>query len=460
MIRKLLLAALVAAVPLGAIAAPAQGAAVLRPARVAAVTAKPGPGVGEVTFSWSQAGANTTAFVIETGLTSFKANDPNLPDHGRNARYFTVSPKRRSITLTAAQVASAGARAGSANHLYYRLRAVNRTGAGTGVRDWPYLQSVAVRPSVPSASGTALRVASFNVRTANATTDSRVWLTRAPLVGRTIASRNPGVVAVQELGPGRADGMKLSTTGSVRQTVSLTNALRAIGADRYRLVRTTPYGKPGVVEGTQGARILYDASRYRLVSRCAESSAGGNYSSSCTVMMPVRAGDAAKERRRAAYAVLEDRASGKRFFVVSAHLDARHSKNLTTERGLEALRGNQVRTVLSRVSELNTAHLPVVLAGDLNSWQNNKGGYAAHDALVAAGFYDTAAATTQVNVRFTTMNDFRRTLVASSSGWGARLDVIAVKGVTGAQRYENVMKVTDANRPSDHNMIVADIRLP
>ena len=370
----------------------------------------PVPVPGQVTFSWKQDGSHTTAFIIETGLTSFKVGDPHLPDHGRDATYFAVAGGRRSITLSAAQVASAGASAASANHLYYRLKALNRTRSGTTHRDWPYLQSVAVAPTTPSRSGAALRVASFNVRTAHAIGDARVWLQRAPLVARTILSRNPGVVALQELSPGRADGKPLPTTGSVRQTVSLVNALRAAGGSRYRLVRTTPYVKPGVPEGSQGARILYDTSRYSLVSTCPEIARDGSYSSSCTIVMPLRASDSATIRRRAAFAVLADRASGKRFFVVSAHLDARHSTNTTTEHSYEALRASQVKAVLARVTQLNTAHLPVVLAGDLNTWQNNKAGYGAHDALVASGYYDTAAALTQVNVRYTTLNAFARTI--------------------------------------------------
>ena len=461
MVRKILLASLAAAIPVGGFVAPVQGATTVpRPGPVTAVTARPGPGPGQVTFSWNQDGSHTTAFIIETGLTSFKVGDPNLPDHGRAAKYFAVASGRRSVTLSAAQVASAGASVGSANHLYYRLKAVNKTGSGTAYRDWPYLQSVAVAPTTPSRSGAALRVASFNVRTAHATGDAQVWLQRAPLVASTITSRNPGVVALQELSPGRADGQSLPTTGSVRQTVSLVNALRAAGGSRYRLVRTTPYVKPGVPEGSQGARILYDTSRYSLVSRCPETTPDGNYSSSCTIVMPLRASDSATLRRRAAYAVLAGRATGKRFFVVSAHLDARHSTDTTTEHSYEALRASQAKTVLARVNQLNTAHLPVVLAGDLNTWQNNKAGYGAHDALIAAGYYDTAAALTQVNVRYTTMNAFAPTILASASGWGARLDVITVKGVVGAARFENVMKVTDTNRPSDHNMVEADIRLP
>ena len=129
------------------------------PGASAAVTARPGPGPGQVTFSWKQDGSHTTAFIIETGLTSFKVGDPNLPDHGRAAKYFAVASGRRSVTLSAAQVASAGASAGSANHLYYRLKAMNKTRSGTTYRDWPYLQSVAVAPATPSRSGAALRVA-------------------------------------------------------------------------------------------------------------------------------------------------------------------------------------------------------------------------------------------------------------------------------------------------------------
>ena len=69
-------------------------------------------------------------------------------------------------------------------------------------------------------SSLALRVGSFNVRTARAH-DGRSWLSRASDVAREIASRDPGVLAVQELGPGRADGTKGTTTGHLRQTTSL-----------------------------------------------------------------------------------------------------------------------------------------------------------------------------------------------------------------------------------------------
>jgi endonuclease/exonuclease/phosphatase family metal-dependent hydrolase len=419
-----------------------------------------------VTFSWSASGASTTSFVIETGLTLFLVGDPVLPDHGRNARYFTVAGNRRSVTLTAAQVTSAGASAASANHLYYRFKAVNTTAYGSAVRAWPSLMNVPVKPATPASTGVGLRVATFNVHTATPSTGVRPWLTRVPGIAKTILSRNPGVVGLQELGIGRADGGSQPAMGTtLTQVRSLVDTLRAQGGGRYQLVRSTRFVAPGTPEAIQGARILYDTSRYRLVSSCPERSdtrplSDDSWSSSCTILLPVLGSDGGWTRRRASYAVLADRSTGRSFYVVSAHLDQRHSTTPSLERTYEQLRAGQVRTVLARVDQLNTGRLPVVFTGDLNTFQFNQGGYDAHDALIAGSYYDTAAATTQVNARSTTMNHFYCTLTVPASGWGSRLDVVAVKGVRGAPRWENVMAATDCARPSDHNLVVADLRLP
>ena len=115
-------------------------------------------------------------------------------------------------------------------------------------------------------SSLLLRVGTFNVRTSRAH-DGRSWLSRAKDVAREIASRDPGVLAVQELGPGRADGSKGTTTGHLRQTISLERSLKSVvGDSRYQLVRTTPYVKPGTNHGTQGTRILYDTRKFKLLS--------------------------------------------------------------------------------------------------------------------------------------------------------------------------------------------------
>ncbi|WP_406830003.1 endonuclease/exonuclease/phosphatase family protein [Pedococcus sp. KACC 23699] len=461
---RLLTAALLGTVLAATLAAPAaQAAAPPTPGPISAVTATTGPGAGEVTLSWRQDGSNTTAFVIETGLTVFSSTDHSLPLHGRGSKTFTVAKSRRSVTLTAAQVASAGASLGSANHVFYRFRAVNQTTAGTSTRTWPYLQSFGVRPISAPTTGTLLRVATFNVHTATPMAGFPSWLSRVDKVSDTILSRNPGVVGLQELGITPADGSGPSMTAQT-QAQSLVASLARKGAGRYKLVRTTRYVMPGSPSAVQGARILYDSSRYRLLSSCLDTTNGVAWSSSCTVRLRLLSGDSETARRRAGFAILQDRTTGTKFFVVAAHLDQRHSTSAATDAVYENLRAGQVADILGQVARSNPSALPVVLAGDLNTYQPNVGGYLAHDALVRAGYYDTASALTQVNLRYPTINKMACTLaipmVGSFPGWGTRIDVVMVKGLRGAVRSENVLQRSDCARPSDHNLVVADVRLP
>lgn len=455
MLRQLSTAAAALALVGGIAATAPVEAAAATPSKITSVKATPGPGAGQVTFRWTTEGKNTSAFKIETGLTSFsKSAASPLPSSGRNAKVFTVSGSRRSWTMSAAQAAAAGASVSSANHLYFRLSAVN----GRTTRAYPNLQAVLPKPVAPKSSGSALRMASFNIRSAKVAGGPQ-WLRRAGDVAREIKGQNPGVVALQELSPGRADGKNASTTGSVRQTTSLVNALRSVGAPKYRLVRQTPYVKPGVAHGSQGTRILYDTTRYALISRCSEKTGRSNYSSSCSMDLPRLGGDSRSTVRSAAYARFQDRRTGARLWVASVHLDARHSSNMAKERTYEALRARQVRAVTARLAQLNTAGDKVVLAGDINSWQNNKGGYVAHDHLVSTGFFDAAAAQTRVNFQYSTINRFDTRLSPGANGFGSRIDVIMVKGSKGSQRFVNVMKPVDSSRPSDHNMIVSDLVL-
>ncbi len=434
---------------------PASAAA--RPASISSVKAVAGPSTGQITISWKQSGANTTGYKVETGLTSFhKSGKYGLPKSGRNKHTFSFAGKRQSLTLSAAQVAAAGAAPATGNHLYFRLYAVNTKGAGTATNWYPNLLAATPRPVEPQAGGTALRISSYNVRTARGS--GRSWLSRATDVAREIKSRNPGIVAVQELGPGRADGKTGATNGRIRQTTSLEKAMSSVGAGKYKLVRTTPYVKPGVKHGTQGARILFDTSRYTLISKCAETTGKSSYSSSCSLNLPLRKGDSESRRRSAAYAQLRDKATGESFFVVSVHLDERHSGRSTTEAKYDALRLSQIKYVYSKVKALAGGQ-EIIVAGDMNTWQNKRVGNAAHDYLVSSGFYDTAAAKSRINAQYPTINHYKRTQSAAAQGYGVRLDAIMVKGTVGAYRWENVMNRVDSSRPSDHNLIVSDIKL-
>ncbi|GAA1847112.1 hypothetical protein ACFFOM_01795 [Microlunatus capsulatus] len=459
------LTALVLALGLGTVAAPLTAttavAAVARPASFTSVSSTPGPQPGEVTIRWTHDGKNTTRYEVETGLTSFSRTDSSMPLHARGWKVFTAPAGARSLTLTAEQTAAAGAPLGSANHLYFRLRAVNTTSAGETFRDHPNLQTVGVAPPTPAAAGTPLRVGQFNVRTARATTDPQTWLQRVPAVARQIIDHRLGLVALQELGPGRADGVSGSTGGRPRQTESLLTELAKQDAGRYKLIQTTPYVKAGTEASTQGMRILYDSAKYTMLSPCADKTGSSAWNDVCTVALPIRpSGDSDSDRRKAVYSLFADKATGERFYFVSVHLDARHSTDAAVERTYDQLRASQVAAAVDGVARQNSQGLPVVLGGDINTWQNNKVGYTAHDVLVDKGFHDTAAAEQTTNLRFTTMNDFKTTLADPGTGFGSRLDVLMTKGFEGPVAWENVMKVTDSARPSDHNMVTAELRLP
>jgi endonuclease/exonuclease/phosphatase family metal-dependent hydrolase len=361
------------------------------------VKAAPGPNVSETTIT-SGDGSNTLGDKVKTDRTSSSKTRHARSSRLRAREVFSVGEKRNSLTL---------------------------------------------------------RVGTFNVRTARAQ-DDRSWLERANDVAREIASRNPGVLAVQELGPGRADGSKGTTTGHLRQTVSLERSLqRVIGDDRYQLVRTTPYVKPGTNHGTQGTRILYDTRKFKLLSNCPEKTDSKNYNPSCSMNLPLRSSDSESLRRSAAYAKFADRKTGVRFWVVSVHLDDRHSSSLSTEKSYNALRGAQARAVYLKVNGLRKSGEKIIYAGDFNSWQTNRAGDAPREYLLRQGFHDTAAAATRVNINYPTINHFNTTVTAKR----IRLDVVLVKGIKRALRYENVMKRVDSSRPSDHNLVISDVAL-
>lgn len=440
--------------------APSARAEPLQPEAVTALTATPGMRPGEIVFQWQSAGANTDYFQLETAITTFSATDPAMARSGRLSKTLRISATARSLTLTAAQTAAAGAGVGTGRHLYFLLVAVNEEPGGTRIAAFPRAQAVMPRGlAAVKTTGTRVRAATFNVRTARAVDDLRPWLSRATAVATEINSHRLGVVALQELSPGRADGLKTSTSGSLRQTTSLLQALGEVGGSRYRLVRTTPYVKPGTPHGSQGTRILYDSNRYRLRSNCAETTDGRQYNSSCTIRLPLLPEDGAGLRRRAAYAELQDRRTGRRFFVVSAHLDQRHSTVLADEVRYNQLRGLQAAAIVRGVARVNPKGRKVVFGGDINSWQTNRIGHAPHDVLLANRFFDTASAKTVVNIEYGTSNRFAPVVQPNPYGFGTRIDAVLVQGTRGANRFENVLKPVDDARPSDHNLVLADLVL-
>lgn len=318
-------------------------------------------------------------------------------------------------------------------------------------------------PTVTAAAAkapAAERIATFNVRTARATGDKRNWLQRVPDVAHEIMVRRPNVVLFQELGPGRADGQTGTLQGHARQTDTLTSTLRKQGGGYFRLVRNTSYYPPGTSHSTQGARILYDSRYISLVSKCPNLTGTRTFSTSCAFDLPTAPGDSLAMRRSATYAELVDRRNGYHFFAVAAHLDSRHGGSNTTEARYTALRAAQARAIVAKLATVNRTNLPVVFGADLNSWREDRGNYAPQRVLVAQGYRDTSTTTRRYNWAYTTVNHFQTTMVKSTNkAGGVHLDVVLVKGAKRVYRWENMMARVDPSRPSDHNMVLADILL-
>jgi endonuclease/exonuclease/phosphatase family metal-dependent hydrolase len=314
---------------------------------------------------------------------------------------------------------------------------------------------VAAVSAANKAANTSVRFATFNIRTARADRGtSRHWTRRALSVAREIKSRNPGIVAIQELSPGRADGKPVPVRNGLRQTTSLEKALKSIGAGKYQLTRVTSYVKPGARHGTQGTRILYDTSKYLLVSKCREKTGKSNWNRSCALVTPVKGGSPTS----AAYAEFEDRRTGRNFFVISAHLDSSHSGSRGKEKVYDAQRARQVRTIYSKVNKL--AHgKPIIFGGDINSWRTKIGSHAPYNYLYSRGFRDSTRAPRKIDARYPTINHWKKTLNPNRPGRQVAIDVIMLNRGKTFRTYENVMKVVDSSRPSDHNMVVSDLVL-
>jgi endonuclease/exonuclease/phosphatase family metal-dependent hydrolase len=356
-------------------------------------------------------------------------------------------------------VATAGAAPKTGNHLFFRVTARNVTRSDSTTREFGKLRAVAPKAVAVKSGGKAIRVGSYNILSSKAS-NGRPWKQRAPEVASTIASHHPDVVALQELSPGRADGKSGGPTKAVpRQTDSLEAALKKKGAGKYQLTRNQSYVLPGTKHGNQGARILYNTKVLSLVTKCPEMTKRRHYNTSCSFNLPYGAGEGKADQRSAAYAEFKYKSNGKKFLFLSVHLDHRQSSNVSTLKKYNKVRGDQMKVIVAKVAKLRHHNEPVIIAGDFNSWQNNKAGDAPHEYLASHGYYDTAAAKTRINDQYDTYNDLWKTVVAGAQGYGNRIDSIMVKGTAGSNRYENIMNRVDSTRASDHNMVITDFRL-
>ena len=434
---------------------------------------------GKATITWkkvhTRGKTKTTAFKIETGLSKFSPTHlGGLPKHGRHSHVFHISAKARSLVLNPRRLALIGAPAGSGAAIFYRMWSIHKKGKKRLTRTDGHLHVATVRGQASSSTNPlSLTIASYNIRNAKAqdrgvmdlNTSNNWFKDRQSRVVANIAALKPDIVSFQEDIPTEITG----PYNPDNQVDSLQQALKrepALASKDYQLNRSTPYAAiPGAL---QGVRVMYDANRFSVVKSLSKCSDAPDPNPSCSIKQAPLSGDPARLTRWASYVALQAKdpvthaAVGKPFWVVSIHLDARTAGTKTQQTRYCNLRARQIQTVITKMNQFNSAYgYPIIVAGDLNDWQNNpaSNGWAPHDTLIKAGYFDTADAARTINLAYPTVNAFRP-LYRDGSGIGVRYDAIFTKGVRGANVFENRTFRVNGKWPSDHNMIDARITLP
>ncbi len=171
-----------------------------------------------------------------------------------------------------------------------------------------------------------LTAISFNIRTSNAKDGTNSWEYRADAVLSMIKDQAPDVMGLQE--------------ALLRQVQPLIYFL-----DDYKWIGV------GREDGKKDGEIMAIFYNKRTVSLLK----WGTYWLSETPEKPSKGWDA-EYMRTATWALMKDKRSGKKFFVVNTHLD---------NTGAEA-RKKGLELILDRISAMNPDGFPLLLMGDFN----------------------------------------------------------------------------------------------
>jgi endonuclease/exonuclease/phosphatase family metal-dependent hydrolase len=322
-------------------------------------------------------------------------------------------------------------------------------------------------PAAPTNQPTDLRVASFNIRTINldsATHPEQRWLNRAdrvaalllgtPTTANPQGSPAPDVIALQEANQSYGEYAARCTN----QMIDLRNRLNADGTHHYEGTSLSP-------SASVGTRILLDTNRVRLES------------SGAVLLAPASA-----THPHLAWAILQARNGGQRFFFGSVHLVPSEAADSNTVRDAE---WDQLLAVLPGLAQ----GLPIVLGGDFNSlrYSSNANTTArTHLPLMAAAgvpdmllgphdptdeSFDVAAARplSALNANCMSHNAFEPALSCVDPALvGRQIDYLFASTKLTVKKWEMVLDVALpyppytwlGTIPSDHNLIRATVTLP
>jgi len=181
-------------------------------------------------------------------------------------------------------------------------------------------------------NGKSLRVMSYNIRNSKAKDGENAWDIRRPATPAMILDIHPEVFGIQEAYQNQVDYI-LENCPDYKMV--------GVGRD------------DGVLKGEQMS-VFYDTKRINMIE-------WGTYWLSETPDVPSYGWDAAC-RRTATWALLEQKATGRKFYFVNTHLD--HKGATARKEGLALVYNN--------IQKMNPEGYPMVLTGDFNVFPNDK----------------------------------------------------------------------------------------
>ena len=350
---------------------------------------------------------------------------------------------------------------------YAKVRVISDDGVNLS----SYSPVVTVNPSgddeeepPPTGDGGPLTVASYNVRCANCYSGQnleRPWSERRSVVVASILKQKPDVIGIQEASQGwlTSGGKKVS----LAQFEDLRNRLRS-GGTPYEVTNphrnncansTTPssckYQDRGASKGT---KVFFNTATLKLVSQ------GSKKLPQCSGC----------NERYVAWAVLEQKSSGVKFFFATTHIE--HGSQYYS------LRKSQTSVMMDEIEKRKPSGMPAFVAGDLNSSRYATPTNAPYDEVVSHGFIDPlghtykspkisskATAEKRIRANYNSHNNFIRTVPHFASNEnGSNLDYIFTTRMR-TTAWETVLDLDSGGKlsgtiPSDHNMIVAKVILP
>lgn len=342
-----------------------------------------------------------------------------------------------------------------------------------GVGSVPAMAAPAERPTTPDTSATQpdaerpeatpLRVASFNIRCANCSINSRVngrekkWETRRHAVIAQIKAEQVDVIGVQEASPGLLRGRKISQfedlAARLGEPYELTNQ------HRYPCARSTSHRSCSRRDnGASGdSRILYNTERLTLLDQGSKQLDNEKLTSG---------------PRFVAWAIFADKTDGREFVFATAHTEPGQTK------AKRKLRTTQAKLILAELERANPNGLPVIITGDFSASKLTAAN-PVYDVLIGSDVVvdplgnskrkkstKDAIVERLINIKYNTLNNFKAK-PKSQKGYalGAHLDYIFTAPGIEVPEYKVVLKLKSNGAfagtiPSDHNMVRATVLLP